>query len=140
MRTARSADESLPELFLSVTRSLRHDSLESLAGFGVTPAQARALRVLSRHGSMRLSELSAHLRIAPRSVTEVVDDLEGKDLVRRRPDPYDRRATVVELTPTGTSTTDTIAAARVADAERTFERLTEHERETLARLLTKLRD
>jgi DNA-binding MarR family transcriptional regulator len=42
---------------------------------------------------MRLSELSEHLHIAPRSATEVVDALESRGLVRRRPDPDDRRAT-----------------------------------------------
>ena len=47
------------------------------------------------------SELSDHLHIAPRSTTEVVDALEARDLVRRRADPGDRRATLVEVTEHG---------------------------------------
>jgi DNA-binding MarR family transcriptional regulator len=89
---------------------------------------------------MRLSELSDHLQIAPRSTTEVVDALESRGLVRRRPDPGDRRATLAELTEQGVSVFDAIRAARGSEAERVFGRLTEADRADLARILAKLRD
>ena len=140
MRGAPPADdgeETLHELFWAITRRLRHTSAESLARWDITPSQARALRVLHRHGSMRLSRLSDHLHIAPRSVTEVVDDLEAKDLARRVPDPGDRRATMVQLTDRGKSTNQALHAA---EAHRVFDRLTARERADLARLLRKLQD
>ena len=74
--------------------------------------------MLNHHGAIRLSELSEHLHIAPRSATEVVDALESRGLVERRPDPSDRRATLVELTAHGTSVLDAIRAARGTEAER----------------------
>ena len=88
---------------------------------------------------MRLSELSDHLQIAPRSTTEVVDALE-RGPGRRRPDPGDRRATLVELTEQGASVLDAIRAARGSEAERVFGRLTEADRANLARILAKLRE
>ena len=50
---------------------------------------------------MRPGALAEHLRIAPRSATEVVDDLQERGLVERAPDPADRRATLVRLTEAG---------------------------------------
>src|ERR1700676_5569314 len=88
-----SRDDTLSEAFWSVARQLRRAAMESLAQWDISPSQARALRVLARHDGARLSELAEHLRIAARSATEVVDGLEAKGLVARRPDPQDRRAT-----------------------------------------------
>ena len=134
------ADESLSEAFWAVARRLRETSHEALAPWDITPAALRALRVLGRHGAMRLSELSEQLRIAPRSVTEVVDTLESRGLAARRPDPADRRATLAELTERGASVLDAIRAARGTEAERLFGRLSATDRAHLARILRKLRD
>ncbi|MGI5243839.1 MarR family winged helix-turn-helix transcriptional regulator [Dactylosporangium sp. CA-139066] len=132
-------DESLSELFWSVARLLRHQSHASLQPWGITPGQARALSVLARHGTMRPSELSEHLKIAPRSTTEVVDGLEERGLVERLPDPADRRATLVELTGSGTTVAGKIRAERGAQGERFFAALPAADREDLARILAALR-
>jgi DNA-binding MarR family transcriptional regulator len=132
-----AGDETLAEAFWSVARRLRDTSQETLAPWDITPAHLRALRVLRRHGVMRLSELSDRLHIAPRSATEVVDALESRGLVRRRPDPGDRRATLVEVTDDGASVLD---AVRGTEAERVFGRLSQTDRAHLARILRKLRD
>ena len=134
-----AADETLSEAFWSVARRLRETTQETLAPWDITPAQHRALRVLRRRGTMRLSELSEHLHIAPRSATEVVDALESRGLVRRQPDPGDRRATLVGLTAPGTEVLEAIRAAKGPDNERVFDRLSEADRAHLARLLRKLR-
>jgi DNA-binding MarR family transcriptional regulator len=139
-RGESAGDETLPEAFLSVARQLRHTSQQTLAPWDITPSQLRALRMLMRHGVIRLSELSDHLHIAPRSTTEVVDALESRGLVQRRPDPGDRRATLVELTEHGASVLDAIRAARGTEAERVFGRLSQTDRAHLARILRKLRD
>ena len=132
-----AGDETLAEAFWAVARRLRDTSQETLAPWDITPAQLRALRMLRRHGVMRLSELSDRLRIAPRSATEVVDALESRGLVQRRPDPGDRRATLVEVTDDGGSVLDAI---RGSEAERVFGRLSPADRSHLARILSKLRE
>jgi DNA-binding MarR family transcriptional regulator len=134
-----AGDETLPEAFWSVARRLREMSQETLAPWDITPSHLRALRALKRHGMMRLSELSDHLHIAPRSTTEVVDALESRGLVQRRPDPGDRRATLVEVTEHGASVLDAIRAARGTETERVFGRLSQTDRAHLARILRKLR-
>ena len=134
-----SAGESLSEAFWSVARRLREASQETLAPWDITPAQHRALRVLRRQGKIRLSELSDHLHIAPRSTTEVADALEARDLIRRQPDPGDRRATLVELTEHGASVLAAIRASRGTEADQLFGRLGEADRAQLARILRLLR-
>jgi DNA-binding MarR family transcriptional regulator len=132
-----AGDESLSEAFWSVARGLRDTSQETLTPWDITPSQLRALRVLRRHGKIRLSELSEHLHIAPRSTTEVVDALETRGLIQRRADPSDRRATLVELTGHGVSV---LSAIRGTEAGQVFGRLSQADRAHLARLLRKLQD
>jgi DNA-binding MarR family transcriptional regulator len=137
---SEESEESLAEAFRGVARQLRHQTQRALAPWDVTPAQARALGVLTRHGPMRLGALSEYLRIAPRSATEVVDALEEARLVERRPDPDDRRATLVATTDRGDEVATGIRAARAAEAEGFFARLDEADRTSLARILRALRN
>ena len=95
-----SQEPSLDELLMSAARALRRTWSRGL-GPDLSPHDARALRVIGRHGPTRLGEVADHLRIAPRSATDVVDRLEARGLVERAPDPADRRAMTVSLTTVG---------------------------------------
>jgi DNA-binding MarR family transcriptional regulator len=139
-RDDEDRDETLSEAFWAVARHLRRLSRETLAPWDITPSQSRAIGVLRRHGTMRLSELSEHLRIVARSTTEVVDGLQERGLVERLPDPHDRRATLVRLTPAGNDVATAIRAARHAEAEGFFSGLSDTDRTQLARILRTLRD
>jgi DNA-binding MarR family transcriptional regulator len=132
-------DETLAEAFWSVARRLRHLTHDTVTPFGITPGQARALGVLRRHGGMRLNELSEHLRIVPRSTTEVIDALQERGLAERAPDPVDRRATVVTLTAEGSRVGDAVRSARRTEAEGFFGRLSDADHDALSRILRSLR-
>jgi DNA-binding MarR family transcriptional regulator len=137
--TRETTPESLGEQFGAVARRLRAASMTSLSAWDITPAQMRTIRVLTAHeGGMRSSELAHHLHIAPRSATEVIDAVEAKGLVTRSPDPTDRRATLVTLTPRGTALMDEVRRARGLESERLFERLSTTDRNHLARILGRL--
>jgi DNA-binding MarR family transcriptional regulator len=136
----RSDDETLTEQFWGVARQLRHQSRDSLAPWDISPSHSRALMVLGRHGTMRLNELSDHLRIAPRSTTEVVDALQERSLVQRSPDPHDRRATLVELTEDGVDIMNRAREARAKESEAYFGRLSKTDRAALSRILRRLQD
>ncbi|MFI5932325.1 MarR family winged helix-turn-helix transcriptional regulator [Actinoplanes sp. NPDC051494] len=133
-------DSTLSELFWAVARRLRHLSKETLEPLEISPSQARAIGELTRHGSMRPGVLAEHLRIAARSATEVIDDLQDRGLVERDHDPADRRATLVSLTAAGRAAAERIKATRRAEAERFFGALEPADRDELARILGKLRD
>jgi DNA-binding MarR family transcriptional regulator len=125
---------------MAVARQLREKSAETLAPWDITPAHLRALRTLARHGTMRLSELSDRLQIAPRTATEVVDALQARGLIRRRADPADRRAILVDVTERGADTLAEIRATSGTEAGRVFGRLGPADRAGLGRILSQLRD
>jgi DNA-binding MarR family transcriptional regulator len=134
-----TSPEALGEAFGVVSRRLRAASLASLSAWDVTPSQMRTIRMLTAHeGGMRSSELAAHLHIAPRSATEVIDALEAKGLVQRSPDPTDRRATLVSLTSRGAELMDEVRRARGLESEKLFEQLSQTDRVHLARILGRL--
>jgi DNA-binding MarR family transcriptional regulator len=126
------------DLLMQVARTLRRRWSAVYAPMGLTPHQARALRVTGEHEGLRLSAIADALRISPRSATEVVDALERAELVTRQSDPTDRRATLVAVTAQGNRTLATLTAARTEDAEDFFGRLTDHERAELREILGKL--
>jgi DNA-binding MarR family transcriptional regulator len=134
----RETEADLGDLVMRVARELRHRGAAVTAPWDLAPHHARALRVVARHGQVRPGRIAAHLRVAPRSVTDVVDALEERGLVERAPDPADRRATVVTLTASGRGLVDEIDAARRADAHTYFSRLADRDRATLRRILTTL--
>lgn len=136
---AEENDETLAEAFRAVARQLRHVSLQTLAPWDIAPSHSRALGVLRHHGVMRLSELSDHLHIAARSATEVVDALQDRGLLERRPDPHDRRATLVALTEQGGRVAEAIRSARDTEGEGFFSVLSETDRTHLTRILRRLR-
>jgi len=131
-------EESTGELLMSVSRSLRRRFGAAMEQYDVTPGQARALRVVVARPSIRPSALADELRISPRSATEVIDGLEARGLVVRRPDPTDRRATEVVPTPEGLRVHDLLHQARDAEAERFFAVLLPADRVELDRLLRAL--
>ena len=134
----RAADPDLGDLVMRVARSLRRRGAEAMAPWDLAPHQVRALRVVGHHEGIRPGELAAHLRVAPRSVTDVVDALEERGLLERHPDPGDRRATVLALTASGQRLVDETGAARRSDAQAYFARLSDRDRATLRRILSRL--
>ncbi|HWN36094.1 MAG TPA: MarR family transcriptional regulator [Pseudonocardia sp.] len=60
-----------------------------------------ATLLMSREHTRPLGQLSRHLMVHPTTVTLVIDQLAGRDLVTRRPHPTDRRTVLATLTDEG---------------------------------------
>lgn len=132
-------ESDLGELFLRAARRMRRNQAAQLAPLGLTPAQARGLRVIARNEKpLRMVELAERLEIVPRSVTTLVDALEAAGLVRREPDPVNRRSTLIVLTPEGALARDRMREARLRATEELFAPLTPAQRQTLRDLLAAL--
>jgi DNA-binding MarR family transcriptional regulator len=131
-------DDDLADLFWVVARRLRHHAGDVMSRWDLHPSQARALRTLGHHDVLRPGELARKLRIAPRSATEVVDDLEQRGMVERRPDPADRRAVLVGLTAHGREVLHAWRTERRSEAERFFGALPVDDRVELTRILRTL--
>ena len=94
-------DEHLAFLIHLAAKRLRLEFARRAAQYGLTPSQARALAFLARRPGANLTALAEALEVQPMSVLRVVDDLEEQGMLRREPDPRDRRATRLSLTATG---------------------------------------
>lgn len=68
---------------------------------GLTPTQTACLSFLLGRGASRVGSLARHLSVTQATASDALSALVRKRLVERRPDPDDRRATLVGLTPKG---------------------------------------
>jgi len=72
------------------------------AAFGITLPRFDLMAQLERHpDGLRMGELSKRMMVTGGNVTGITDQLEREKLVQRVPDPSDRRAWAVRLTPAG---------------------------------------
>lgn len=107
------------------------------AGYPQKPSHSAVFAQISPRGS-RLSTLARGANMTPQAMGELVDELEQLGYVERRPDPTDRRAKLIMLTPRGH---ECIAAgiATIQDIEGRIDQLLGAEGHTeLRRLLTEL--
>ncbi len=128
------------ELVMRASHVLRRRMREVLQPYELSPHQARGLGVIRSAGGegLRLGVLAERLRVAPRSVTELVDALVAKGLVERVPDPADRRAVVVRVTGAGAELSELVHAERSAQLRAWAANLEADDREQLVRLLRQL--
>ncbi len=112
-----------------------------LAPHGLQPGWFDLLAALRRSGSpyeLNPTTLMAATLLSSGGMTKRLDRLDEAGLVRRRPDPSDRRGTLVRLTRLGKATIDRALEAHVATEERVLGSLTRAERRSLDLLLRKL--
>jgi DNA-binding MarR family transcriptional regulator len=90
---------------LRLSRRLRKHDLA-----GLTPSQLSTLSCVGKTGPVRLGDLAAAERIAPSTLTRVVNVLEDRGYLVRTPAREDARAYLVTLTDSGNT-----ALARIRD-------------------------
>lgn len=79
-----------------------YDAVVSGADFDdLRPAHGNAMEQLELEDGLRLTDLAACAGITAQSMGELVDDLEARGYLERRPDPSDRRAKRIYLTDRG---------------------------------------
>ena len=94
-----SAERRIGFLIGDVGRLIRR-AFEARAGhLGLTQAQWRALWRLSRQEGINQATLADQLEIQPITLTRLLDKMEAHGWIERRPDPADRRALRLFLTP-----------------------------------------
>jgi MarR family transcriptional regulator, transcriptional regulator for hemolysin len=82
-----------------VARLLRTYADYKAAQFGITRAQWAVLVRLERSEGLNQTELADMLDLQPITLTRLLDKLSDSGLIERRPDPGDRRAKRLFLTP-----------------------------------------
>lgn len=118
-------------LLASIDRALRHHEL-SRAG-------RQALAVLDGAGQpLSPTAIAQRLIVTTASVTSLLDTLERRGLVKREPDPTDRRRLLVQITVEGAALVDRFLPEVVALQTAAVAGLTEPQRRQLVKLLAAL--
>lgn len=113
---------------------------KALRPFDLTFAQYEGLVLLSftRSGSIPLGKMGQRLMIHPTSVTNIIDRLQQKGLVRRVPHAIDGRMTLAEITTEGKRLAKKATEA-VNDVTFGLEPLNSNDLHHLMRIIRKLR-
>jgi DNA-binding MarR family transcriptional regulator len=140
-----------PDLDVSPTHTLqritRADVLQTqsfselFARYGITWGEYTVLAALRRAGPpyrMNPTTLFNAVILSSGAMTNRLDRLEEMGLIRRLPDPNDRRGRLVELTPKGRALVDKAVVEHLANEQRLLSGLSAAERTRLAELLRKL--
>lgn len=124
-----------------ISKHLERGIQETFSEFGLNVGEFDVLATLRRSGQpyqLSPTELFNTLMVSSGTMTHRVDRLEQADLVKRIPDPDDRRGMLIQLTQKGFSLIEQAVAAHVANEHRLLSGLDEAERSLLIQLLRKL--
>lgn len=82
---------------MALARQLRRHRPDN----GLTLSQLEVLGDVNRAGVTTPAEVAGRLQVRVQSLTDILNELEARSLVSRRPDDTDRRRQLIELTPDG---------------------------------------
>lgn len=105
---------------------------------GLTPTQFGVLEALLHKGTLTQAALGRKVLTSPGNMTDVIDKLAGRGLVRRGRAPGDRRAVRVSLTEAGQALIGGLFPDHAAAMARAMHALSPAELETLDGLLRRL--
>jgi DNA-binding MarR family transcriptional regulator len=128
--TAAAAVESAVESLLAVL-----DTARMAQSPAIPPTQLRVLTIIARSAETNMSRLAEALDVVPSSASRLCDRLEATGLLRRVPDPRDRREVRLLLTPAAKRLLEELRAARQAALAEVLERMTAASRNDLVRAL-----
>ncbi len=122
-----------------IARHLDRRATEALTESGLSCRDLEVLGALRRSGSgLPAGRLAKAAMLTSGGMTGQADRLANAGLVVRHPDPGDRRAVLVSLTPEGEGAAEDAVKAYLAAGEEALMVLSDSERSVLAELLRKL--
>lgn len=132
------ADLALARGLLGILPNIGRIAAHAADECGLARERCRLLYMLGER-SLRTGLLAQHLKISPATVSELVDALVDEGLVRRDPDPEDRRAVVLELTAEGRRQRQRYEKAAATELTRVLAVLTPAQQRRLAAAFTDIR-
>lgn len=126
------------ERIIAAAHGLRQFGNARLATYRISVPRTRLLAEVRRRPGQRMGALTARLGVTGRTLTVMVDALEGQGLLSRRPDRTDRRAVLLELTASGRHHLRRGLSVRAEICEQAVASLTAEERRLLVDMLGRL--
>lgn len=137
----KQADVKLAEQLLGLLPRLGQVWASAVHETGTASVvRMKVLGMLARGGPTRAGELAAFCAITPSAMTELIEGLVDDGHARRDPDPTDRRAVLIAVTPAGHSEVDRVVAIATTTVLKLIDRLGPEQRVRLGAALTDLND
>lgn len=127
---------------MSLYKAFMRQATKALEPLGLELFEYDVLSALRRQGrpfTLPATGLAKETGLSSGAMTNRVDKLEGRGLVRRRRDKNDRRGVRVSLTASGRRVIDNAIQLRLDAADESLRSVSSKERRDLARLLRKVR-
>ncbi|MFD7711162.1 MarR family winged helix-turn-helix transcriptional regulator [Streptomyces sp. NPDC059785] len=135
---AKGARRDLAEMIAPLLRTLTAAEQPVLDAHGLTMWAYTVLLHLEDTPIRTQAALAEAIRADKTRIIAVLDDLEDRELIRRRPDPKDRRARLLSLTDEGRRLRDTVRSAIQEGEERLLAQLPHGDRDGFLRSLQAL--
>lgn len=119
------------------SRRIQRASVKTLGQLGVARGEFWVLMHMMR-GQTSPAQIAGELMVSTGTMTNRLDKLEKAGLVRRHPDPKDRRSVMVEITARGRATVDRYVKVQGDIERRLLGHLSPAERRRTVALLVKL--
>lgn len=129
--------EELSRLGYTLMRLLLARAKETFAQEGLSLLQAEVLRLV-KEGIQVPSRIAEHLEVLPSQVSHLLASMEEAGLLRRQPDPEDRRRVLLHLTPKGEAVQKRLQEAWLRAYGQHLARLSPEELNLFRNLLHKL--
>lgn len=126
VRTDAGLASALASSIVRLSRRLRTERHSDL-----TPNQLSALGTMRRNGALTLSALAAYERVQPPSMNRTVNCLDELGMIRRVPDPDDRRQVLLHVSDAGNTMVDAERDRRDAWLHQRLDELDPQDREVL---------
>jgi len=133
-------ERSLGFLLVDVARLMRRDFDRRVRSTGLTQAQWRAIGYLAREEGIKQAVLADRLDVKPITLGRLVDRMEAAGWVLRRPDPGDRRASLLYLSPQVQPILAELETRAKEASEALFEGISPADRQTLSTLLGRMKE
>lgn len=125
---------------MSAARGIRRAYDLRLAELGLNLSEASLLAYTMESGPVMQSDLARHMGVGRAAMGSLIDALEGRGWVERRPKPGDRRVWLVAITPSGEQAADQITKIDERLRSELREGISRRERRELNQLLNRLRE
>ena len=136
----RRFNRSLPMTLMKARDAVMKEFTPHLREHGLSTQQWRVLRALEEDNALDATEIAGRCALLMPSLTRILQNLEGRELVSRVPAKDDLRRTLVSITPEGRQLFDIIAPLQEARYDLITQRFGYGKLELLYELLDELID
>lgn len=125
-------------VFSRANRAVTDRVTEDIKSHGLNPTEFAVLELLFHKGDQPIQQIGQKILLSSGSMTYVIDKLEEKGFLRRKPCPNDRRVTYATITADGQTLMEEIFPKHREAIRSIFSALDSEEKQEMIRLLKKL--